>query len=96
MIGEAIGRDVEFVELTPDQAREAWRDVYPAEVSEWFLEMGRHPDGSSRVSPDVERVLTSRHAKWSQPPVGQPRSPGPSAGPVVRAVRAPRCAGGFR
>ncbi|MCE6997550.1 hypothetical protein LZG04_22520 [Saccharothrix sp. S26] len=57
MIGEAIGREVGFVEPTAGQARELWREVYPAEVIEWFLEMGRHPEGNSWVSPDVERVL---------------------------------------
>ncbi|MEU4443769.1 NAD(P)H-binding protein [Actinosynnema sp. NPDC050801] len=57
MIGEAIDREVGFVELTPDQARDLWREVYPPEVVEWFLEMGRYPDGNAWVSPDVERVL---------------------------------------
>jgi uncharacterized protein YbjT (DUF2867 family) len=56
MIGEAIGREIDFVELTPDQAREHWRDVYPDMVIEWFLEMGNHLDGNAWVSPDVERV----------------------------------------
>lgn len=56
-IGEAIGREVRFVELTPEQARAQWRDTYPPEVVEWFLEMGRHPEGNNWVSPDVEQVL---------------------------------------
>ncbi|MEW2381911.1 NAD(P)H-binding protein [Micromonospora sp. NPDC047707] len=56
MIGEAIGRDVRFVELTPEQARAHWQDVYPPEVIDWFLEMGAHPDGNAWVSPDVEEV----------------------------------------
>jgi len=57
VIGEAIGRELRFDELTPDQARELWREVHEPEVVEWFLEMGRYPDGNSWVSPDVEEVL---------------------------------------
>ncbi|MFK3983492.1 NAD(P)H-binding protein [Micromonospora sp. NPDC050397] len=57
LIGAAIGREVRFVELTPEQARKQWRDVYPEEVIEWFLEMGASPDGNSWVLPDVEEVL---------------------------------------
>nr|WP_121006790.1 NmrA family NAD(P)-binding protein [Saccharothrix australiensis] len=57
LIGEAIGRPVRFEELTPEQAREHWRGTYPPEVVEWFLEMGRDPDGQAWVSPDVADVL---------------------------------------
>ncbi|GAA1285128.1 NAD(P)H-binding protein [Saccharothrix xinjiangensis] len=57
MIGEAIGRELRFDELTPEQAREQWQDVYPPEIVEWFLEMGRYPEGNSWVSPDVEEAL---------------------------------------
>ncbi|MBW4722128.1 NmrA family NAD(P)-binding protein [Saccharothrix obliqua] len=57
MIGEAVGRPVEFVELTPAQAREHWRDLYPPQVVEWFLEMGTTPDANAWVSPDVAEVL---------------------------------------
>jgi uncharacterized protein YbjT (DUF2867 family) len=56
MIGEAIGREVRFVELTPEQAREHWRDIYPEVVVEWFLEMGRYPEGNAWISPDVSSV----------------------------------------
>ncbi|WP_330465907.1 NmrA family NAD(P)-binding protein [Micromonospora zamorensis] len=56
IIGEAIGRPVRFDELTPGEAREYWKDHYPTEVIEWFLEMGRHPDGNGWVAPDVEEV----------------------------------------
>jgi uncharacterized protein YbjT (DUF2867 family) len=55
LIGEAIGRPVRFVELTPDEARSHWRDVYPPQVVEWFLEMG--PADNAWVSPDVPEVL---------------------------------------
>lgn len=69
LIGEAVGREVRFVELTPDEARRHWSGVYPIEIIEWFLEMGEHPDGNSWVSPDVERV-TGRpgrtFAQWAR------------------------------
>ncbi|ONI86858.1 hypothetical protein ALI22I_24020 [Saccharothrix sp. ALI-22-I] len=66
MIGEAIGRDVEFVELTPEQARDLWRDIYPPDVIGWFLEMGRYPDGNNWVSPDIEQVLGRPGLKFKQ------------------------------
>jgi uncharacterized protein YbjT (DUF2867 family) len=56
MIGEAIGREIRFVELSPEQAREHWKEVYPETVIEWFLEMGEYLDGNAWVSPDVEQV----------------------------------------
>ncbi|MDG4782930.1 NAD(P)H-binding protein [Micromonospora sp. WMMD961] len=56
LIGEAIGRPVRFDELTPEQARQHWKDHYPTEVIEWFLEMGRYADSSGWVAPDVEQV----------------------------------------
>ncbi|MEV5707678.1 NmrA family NAD(P)-binding protein [Actinoallomurus sp. NPDC052274] len=68
LIGEAIGREVRFVELTPDEAREYWKDRYPEQVIEWFLEMGRHLDGNAWVSPVVEEVTGRRgrtFARWA-------------------------------
>lgn len=56
IIGETIGRDIEFIELTAQQAREHWKDVYSTEVIEWFLEMGNSPEGNAWVSPVVEEV----------------------------------------
>jgi uncharacterized protein YbjT (DUF2867 family) len=56
MIGEAIGREIRFIELTPEQAREHWKNVYPETVIEWFLEMGEYLDGNAPVLPDVEQV----------------------------------------
>lgn len=56
LIGEAVGRPVRFVELTPEQAREHWRELYPPEVVQWFLEMGQDPEGNAWVSPDVAEV----------------------------------------
>jgi uncharacterized protein YbjT (DUF2867 family) len=62
MIGEAIGREIRFIELTPEQAREHWKDIYPEYVIEWFLEMGDYPEGNATVLPDVEKV-TGRPAR---------------------------------
>ncbi|HEY3502369.1 MAG TPA: NmrA family NAD(P)-binding protein [Actinocatenispora sp.] len=67
-LGAALGRPVRFVELTPEQARERWAGTYPSVVIDWFLEMGRNPDGNAWVSPDVERI-TGRpgrtYAEWA-------------------------------
>ena len=57
LIGAALDRDIRFVELSPEQAREHWRDMYPEIVIEWFLEMGANPDANAVVLPDVEEVL---------------------------------------
>ncbi|MEV0621382.1 NAD(P)H-binding protein [Nonomuraea sp. NPDC050404] len=69
LIGEAIGRPVRFVELTPEQAREEWRDVYPPEVIEWFLQLGDYLDDADvPISPDVEKVTGApghTFAQWA-------------------------------
>jgi uncharacterized protein YbjT (DUF2867 family) len=56
LIGAAIGREVRFVELTPEEAREEWRDVYPAEVIDWFLQLGEFLYTDVPIAPDVEEV----------------------------------------
>ncbi|TDD16805.1 NAD(P)H-binding protein [Nonomuraea diastatica] len=57
LIGQAIGREVRFIELTPEQAGQEWKDVYPPEVIEWFLQLGDHlNDADVPISPDVEKV----------------------------------------
>jgi uncharacterized protein YbjT (DUF2867 family) len=69
LIGEAIGRPVRFVELSPDEAREAWRGRYDEQVVEWFLQMGEHPDGNAYVSPDVRDVTGQpgrTFARWAR------------------------------
>lgn len=66
MIGEAIGREVRFIELTRDEARDYWKDQYPEQVIEWFLEMGRHLDGNAWVSPTVEEVTGRRGRTFAQ------------------------------
>ncbi|MDP9794354.1 uncharacterized protein YbjT (DUF2867 family) [Catenuloplanes nepalensis] len=55
-IGAAIGREIAFVPLTPDEARAEWAPTLPPIVIDWFLEMGRDPDNNAWVSPDVETV----------------------------------------
>ncbi|TDD46076.1 NAD-dependent epimerase/dehydratase family protein [Nonomuraea terrae] len=69
LIGEASGREIRFVELTPAQAREEWKDTYPPEVIEWFLQLGDYlNDAEVPISPDVEKVTgrTGRtFAQWA-------------------------------
>jgi uncharacterized protein YbjT (DUF2867 family) len=57
-IGAAIGRDLDFVELTETQARERWRaEGYPDEVIEFFvLAHGNTPVEGYTVVPTVEQV----------------------------------------
>jgi uncharacterized protein YbjT (DUF2867 family) len=62
LIGAAIGREITFVPLSEAQARALWAATYPPMVIDWFLEMGRDPDTSAWVSPDVESV-TGRPAR---------------------------------
>jgi uncharacterized protein YbjT (DUF2867 family) len=37
-IAAAIGREIRFEELTPEQTRIAWRDTVPADAIEWLLD----------------------------------------------------------
>jgi uncharacterized protein YbjT (DUF2867 family) len=55
-IGRAIGREITFIELSPDEARALWLPLYGPDVTEWFLEMGRDPELNATVLPDVEAV----------------------------------------
>jgi uncharacterized protein YbjT (DUF2867 family) len=57
-IAEAIGEEVTFVEMTPEQAREQMLRFIPPAVVEGTLAILGEPTGEERmVSPDVERVL---------------------------------------
>jgi len=39
-IGAAIGEEIRFEELTPEQAREQWiQDGYPEESADWLIEL---------------------------------------------------------
>jgi len=63
-IGAAIGRDLQFVELTEAQARARWRaSGYPDEAIEFFVFVQRDtPPVGYTVVPTVERV-TGRPAR---------------------------------
>ncbi|MFI7613996.1 hypothetical protein ACIBP6_22465 [Nonomuraea terrae] len=57
LIGEASGREIRFVALTPAQAREEWKDACPPAVIEWFLQFGDYlNDAEVPISTDVEKV----------------------------------------
>jgi uncharacterized protein YbjT (DUF2867 family) len=64
LIGEAIGRDLRFVELTVEQARKRWQDAgFPDEVIEFFMwAHGNTPPVGYTVVPTVEEV-TGRPAR---------------------------------
>jgi uncharacterized protein YbjT (DUF2867 family) len=63
-ISAAIGRDIQFIELTEAQAREQWRaEGYPDEVIEFFVwAHGNTPPIGYTVVPTVEQV-TGRPAR---------------------------------
>jgi uncharacterized protein YbjT (DUF2867 family) len=58
IIGAAIGRDIQFIELTEAQAREQWAaEGYPEEVIEFFVwAHGNTPPIGYTVVPTVEQV----------------------------------------
>lgn len=57
-IGKAIGRDIQFIELTEAQAREAWQaEGFPQDVIEFFVwAHGNTPPIGYTVVPTVEQV----------------------------------------
>jgi len=58
ILGEALGRDLDFVELGPEQARAQLLQVMPEPVADGTLAiLGRPTAAELRVSPDVEQVL---------------------------------------
>lgn len=63
-IGEAIGREVQFVELTPDQAQEVWRAAgHPQYVIDFFLWVyGNPPPVGYTLTTTVEDI-TGRPAR---------------------------------
>lgn len=69
-IGKAIGRDVQFIELTEAQARERWQaQGYPEEVIQFFMwAHGNTPEIGYTVVPTVQE-LTGRpprtFAQWA-------------------------------
>ena len=58
IIGATIGRDLKFVELSEEQARQRWRESgYPDEVIEFFVwAHGNTPAIGYTVVPTVEQV----------------------------------------
>jgi uncharacterized protein YbjT (DUF2867 family) len=58
IIGEAIGRELKFVELTEAQAREKWAaEGYPQEVIEFFVwAHGNTPELGYTVVPTIQQV----------------------------------------
>lgn len=62
-IGEALGRNIRFVELTPDQARDQWRsEGWPEEGIEFMLHMW------ATVPPEVAEVTSAVEQVTGHPP----------------------------
>ncbi|MDF2649411.1 MAG: NmrA family protein [Paenibacillus sp.] len=63
-ISEGIGKDIQFIELTEEQARQNWRDQgYEEGDIDFFVLMGKNPpEIGHTVVPTVEQV-TGRSAK---------------------------------
>nr|WP_026021451.1 NAD(P)H-binding protein [Paenibacillus senegalensis] len=57
-IADAIGRDIEFVELSEEEARQEWREQgYEEGDIDFFIEMGKNPpEIGHTVVPTVEQV----------------------------------------
>ena len=67
-IGEVLGREIRFVELTREQAREEWAAAgTPPEAADWLLDVREDGEGMDLVTSDVEE-LTGRpargYARW--------------------------------
>lgn len=69
-IATAIGKDIVFVELTEEEARQKWRDQgYDEESVEFFVQMAKNPpENGYTVLPTVEQVLgrpARTFAEWA-------------------------------
>ncbi len=64
IIGEAIGREVEFVELTKEEAREKWtgEGMHEGLIAFLFEALGNTPPEGKTVADTVERI-TGRPAR---------------------------------
>ncbi|UHA71881.1 NAD(P)H-binding protein [Paenibacillus sp. 481] len=64
ILSEALGRDIPFIELTEDEARDQWRaEGYGEEDIAFFIEMGANtPEIGFTVLPTIEEV-TGRPAR---------------------------------
>ncbi|GGS94846.1 nucleotide-diphosphate-sugar epimerase [Planobispora rosea] len=75
ILGAAIGKDVEFVELTVDEARAKWRaDGMGEETVEFLMEaLGNTPEAGYTVVPTVKEI-TGREARgfaeWAEENAG--------------------------
>lgn len=58
IVADAIGREIEFIELSEAQAREKWKaEGFPDEVIEYFVWMfGNTPEIGYTVAPTVQQV----------------------------------------
>ncbi len=58
-IASAIGKDISFVELTEEDARQQWREQgYDEESVEFFVQMAKNPpEAGYTVLPTIEQVL---------------------------------------
>ncbi|MEU6645714.1 NAD(P)H-binding protein [Saccharomonospora sp. NPDC046836] len=70
LIGEAIGRHVEFVELTEEQERERLRSYgYSEDYVEFGIQLAAHPpEGAAVVLPTIEQVTghaARTFAQWA-------------------------------
>ncbi|MFC4102712.1 NmrA family NAD(P)-binding protein [Paenibacillus xanthanilyticus] len=69
-IAAAIGKDIPFVELTEEEARQNWRDQgYDEESVEFFAQIAKNPpEAGYTVLPTVEQVLgrlARTFAEWA-------------------------------
>ncbi len=67
-LGEALGRDIQLIELTESQAREQWRDQgFPDDVIDFFVwAHGNTPPEGYTVTPTVKQVIGRPPRTFSQ------------------------------
>jgi uncharacterized protein YbjT (DUF2867 family) len=76
LIGKAIGRELQFIELTEEQAREQWRaEGFPEETIEFFVWVhGNTPEIGYTVTPTVQQVTgrpARTFAQWASENAGK-------------------------
>ncbi|MFC0628853.1 NmrA family NAD(P)-binding protein [Kribbella deserti] len=68
-IGAAIGRTVQFIELTPEEALAQWSQVMPAEVAQWLLDgfrmMSEYESKPVPTVPEITGRQALRYADWA-------------------------------
>lgn len=69
LIGAAIGREVRFEELTPEQAQEAWAPLMGAETAEWLIDgfrmMAEYQMKPEPTVPDVTGRPAKTYREWA-------------------------------